>query len=259
VAGSSYDGRVIRIVAGRWASRPLASPRGQSTRPTSDRVREAVFAHMAARLGRAGGAAGDQLAGLRFLDLFAGSGAVGLEAASRGAAWVTWVERDAATAGVVEQNRRLLGARGRVVRSSVEAFLAGRAPAHGGAYDLIWFDPPYSWSSQDLDRLLGLAGGSGWLAGDGLVLVERSARAAPPAGPGWADAWRRDYGDTCVFVSGPGIWHGAEPDHQRDQPSPVGPGTAGGEPAGDAGPTLPGRSAPERGSAATLPRTDRLS
>jgi len=211
VRGSTYDGPVIRIVAGRWASRPVASPRGQSTRPTSERVREAVFAHVAARLGRSG-PAGDQLRGLRFLDLFAGSGAVGLEAASRGATWVTWVERDPAAAALAERNRRLLGADGRVVRSSAEAYLARPAAA---PFDLIWLDPPYSRPSPDVDQLLGLTQRQGWLAEDGLVLLERPVRSEPPTGPGWDDPWRRDYGDTSVFVSGPEAVHAARSGHTR--------------------------------------------
>jgi 16S rRNA (guanine966-N2)-methyltransferase len=188
-----------RIVAGRWASRRLATPPGAATRPTTERVREAVFAHVVAELGRADEAPAAQLAGFSFLDLFAGSGAVGLEAASRGAGPVTWVERDPATARLIERNRRDLGAPGRVVRQDVAAVLArpGAEP-----YGLVWLDPPYDLPAAAVDRLLDALVAGGWLAGGGLVLIERPARGAAPSLKGdFAKPWSRDYGDTRIHAA----------------------------------------------------------
>ncbi|MDR1265688.1 MAG: RsmD family RNA methyltransferase [Propionibacteriaceae bacterium] len=194
---------MIRIVAGRWASRRLAAPAGDRVRPTSDRVREAVFAHLAARLGRGGAAPEDQLTGLTFLDLFAGGGGVGYEAASRGAASVTWVERDRAAAGLIERQRRLLGATGRVVSTAVETFLEcpGRHDGARPGFDLVWLDPPYDLPAAELERLIDLVWEHGWLALDGLILVERSKRSPTPRlERHFPDHWWRDYGDTRVYL-----------------------------------------------------------
>ncbi|MDR1807213.1 MAG: RsmD family RNA methyltransferase [Propionibacteriaceae bacterium] len=188
---------MTRIVAGRWASRRLATPAGAATRPTSDRVREAVFAHIAATLGTAADPPDSQLAGLTFLDLFAGSGAVGLEAASRGAASVTWVERDAATARLAERNRRDLGAPGLVVRADAATFAA--RPATG--FDLVWLDPPYDLPAAAVDALIAQLA-AGWLADQALLLVERSARSpAPTLNPDFSPAWARDYGETRIHLA----------------------------------------------------------
>ncbi|MDR1513711.1 MAG: RsmD family RNA methyltransferase [Propionibacteriaceae bacterium] len=190
-----------RIVAGRFASRRVATPPGAGTRPTSDRVREAVFSLLAAELGSPG-PADQQLAGLAFLDLYAGSGAVGLEAASRGAAAVTWVERDKAACQVIERNQRELGAVGTVVRSDVGAWLAGRAARSAPErFDVAWLDPPYDVATEVVDDVAGRLA-AGRLAPGALVLVERSARgAAPQFGGGFHSARTRDYGDTCVHVA----------------------------------------------------------
>src|SRR5947209_17981559 len=124
---------MTRIVAGTFKGRRLATPPGRDTRPTSDRVREALF-----------GTLGD-LTGLRFADLYAGSGAVGLEAASRGAAQVLLVEADPRAGRVVRDNIALLraGEVARLAPSRVDSVLSG-GPGSGGPYDVVFADPPYA-------------------------------------------------------------------------------------------------------------------
>jgi 16S rRNA (guanine966-N2)-methyltransferase len=117
----------MRVVAGEFKGRRLQAPRGRRTRPTADRVREALFSML-----------GD-ISGLRALDLYAGSGALGIEALSRGAAEVTFVERDARAAATIERNLETVGARAEVRRQDVLRFLAS-AP---GTFDLVFVDPPY--------------------------------------------------------------------------------------------------------------------
>jgi 16S rRNA (guanine966-N2)-methyltransferase len=117
----------MRVVAGSFKGRRLQAPRGARTRPTSDRVREAVFS----LLGDVGGA--------RALDLYAGSGALGIEALSRGAASVTFVERDARAAAALRRNLETVGAEAEVRRQDAIRFLASAS----GTYDLVFVDPPY--------------------------------------------------------------------------------------------------------------------
>ena len=119
----------MRIIAGRWRGRPIAAPPGQDTRPTSDRVREALFSMLASRLG--------SFEGLQVADLFAGSGALGLEALSRGAAHCVFVEKDRRAVDAIRANLAALGASGEVLARSAE-HSALPAPA-----DLAFLDPPY--------------------------------------------------------------------------------------------------------------------
>src|SRR3954471_164536 len=120
----------MRIVAGRWGGRTLAAPPGRGTRPTSDRVREALFSILG------------PLDGERVLDLFAGSGALGLEALSRGAEHATLVERERAALRVLRDNVSDLAANAEIVAGDARAFL-GRAREQGAQYDLVFLDPPY--------------------------------------------------------------------------------------------------------------------
>jgi 16S rRNA (guanine966-N2)-methyltransferase len=120
----------VRIVAGRWGGRRLGAPAGSATRPTSDRVREALFAIL-----------GD-LDGARVLDLFAGSGALGLEALSRGASSATFVDSAQAAVAAIRANAQALGAPADVRRQDARAFL-GNAPRARATYDLVFLDPPY--------------------------------------------------------------------------------------------------------------------
>ncbi len=148
----------MRIIAGDWRGRPLVTPKGDATRPTADRVREALFSMLTSRLGT--------FEGLRVADLFAGSGALGLEALSRGAAHCTFVEQDGAALDALRANIAKLGAKGTDIRAgSVMALPIARE-----AYDLVLLDPPYATGagSVALDRLSRL----GWFAAGALISVE---------------------------------------------------------------------------------------
>jgi 16S rRNA (guanine966-N2)-methyltransferase len=181
---------VTRIIGGTAGGRRIKAPTGDTTRPTSDRVREALFSAIDALIG--------PLAGLRFLDLYAGSGAVGLEARSRGAGVVTCVEHDRRTAALVRENARSLGFSAvDVVTSSVERALTHppRAP-----YDLAFLDPPYALEADDVVADLVALRDNGWLSEGALVVVERSSRGA---GLDWPDGFVRDrerkYGETMLW------------------------------------------------------------
>jgi 16S rRNA (guanine966-N2)-methyltransferase len=175
---------VTRIVAGRAGGRRIAVP-PSGTRPTADRVREAVFSALEARM---------DLDGARVLDLYAGSGALGLEALSRGAAHALFVESAAA---VVRRNAAGLGLPGVDVRTAtVGSVLAGPPDA---PYDLVLLDPPYELADADLAGVLAALADGGWLAASALLVVERSARSAAPAwSAGVSPFTERRYGDTCV-------------------------------------------------------------
>ncbi len=202
---------MTRIIAGVAGGRRLETPRGSATRPTADRVREALFSALEARLG--------SLRGARFLDLYAGSGAVGLEAWSRGARSVTLVERDKRTAGLIARNARAIGCDVAEVRTaSVSTALAGTplaGTALGGtapagqvatAYDVVFSDPPYDRAPARVDEELAALVVGGWLAPGAVVAVERSSRSP---GPGWPDGLeadgRRRYGETTLWY-GRALW-----------------------------------------------------
>ena len=148
----------MRIISGAWRGRPLIAPKGEATRPTADRVREALFSMLASRLGT--------FEGLRVADLFAGSGALGLEALSRGAGHCTFVEQDGAALDALRANIAKLGAKSTEVRAGSVMTL----PLARESYDLILLDPPYATGagSVALDRLQRL----GWLAPGALISVE---------------------------------------------------------------------------------------
>lgn len=170
---------MIRIVGGRWRGRRLAVPADRCVRPTAERVREAAFN----RLVHAG--LEPPLEGAAFLDVFAGTGAVGLEALSRGAAGAGFIERDPA---VLVLLRRNVGEAGAVhVR---DAASPGPAPA---AHDIAWLDPP--WSSGLAVPALAALGREGWLRPGALVVVETAHDDAPDL-PGLID--RRRYGRTAL-------------------------------------------------------------
>lgn len=181
---------MTRIIAGTAKGRRLKTPAGERTRPTSDRVREAMFAAFASRLG--------SLAGLRFLDLYAGSGAVGLEALSRGAAAATLVEADRRTVLLVRENAQTLGfSNAEVVAGKVEKTLA-RPPST--AYDVVFLDPPYPLGEDALEQVLGLLVEHAWLAVGGVLVVERSKRSAEPEWPAGIEAEReRRYGESVLW------------------------------------------------------------
>ncbi len=182
----------IRITGGDWRGRRLQVAPGP-LRPAQDRVRQAVFSILA-----------DRIAGARVLDLFAGTGAYGLEALSRGAASATWVEADRRTAAVLRRNvESLCGAsfdpaQAQVVASDAWRFLA-RAPDARG-YALVFADPPYDSHGGAGKKLLSALAARPILTPGGLVVLEQSARAPTPAGPGWHAFPPRRYGGTQVWM-----------------------------------------------------------
>jgi len=181
------DGRVTRIVAGTAGGRQIAVPPA-GTRPTSDRVREAVFSALEARI---------DLDGARVLDLYAGSGALGLEALSRGAAHARFVEFDRRAAAVLRRNIADLALPGaEITVAPVETVLAERPQLPS---DVTLLDPPYALDDAALARVLATLVDGGWLAPGALLVVERSARSAVPTWPaGVVAIAERRYGDTRV-------------------------------------------------------------
>jgi 16S rRNA (guanine966-N2)-methyltransferase len=197
---------MTRIIGGTAGGRRLSTPRGTHTRPTSDRVREALFSAVESWCG--------SLHGLRFLDLYAGSGAVGLEAWSRGAGVVTLVEQDRRTAALVADNARTIGfLRADVVAAPVTSTLR-RAPA--APYDVVFLDPPYPLPDGAVRDDLHALVAHGWLVPGAMVVVERSVRSPEPAWPdGFADRRQKKYGETV-------LWYG-HASHPTDQPGPATP------------------------------------
>lgn len=196
-----------RIIAGSRGGRRLAVPAGGRTRPTTDRVREALFSALASWAGQAAAEPAAALAGLAFADLYAGSGAVGLEAASRGAAPVLLVEADARTGTVTRRNAGDLGLAVQVRVAKVET-LARTAPER--AYDVVFADPPYELPSPALDTVVDALLEGGWVAPGGLVVLERSRRTPEPRWPAAVvEAWSRSYGETVLHFGGTGSVAGA--------------------------------------------------
>jgi len=184
---------VPRIIAGAAGGRRLAVPGGRATRPTSDRAREGLFSAVLAALGTLDEAA--------VLDLYAGSGAVGLEALSRGAGDVLLIESDPGAVQVIRRNIASVGLDGaEVVQDRVARALRRGPPAAGRARDLVFADPPYSASDDELRDTLALLAANGWLAPGALVVVERDARSGPPPWPaGYAADRSRRYGETVLW------------------------------------------------------------
>lgn len=187
---------MTRIIAGRAGGRRISTPRGDRTRPTSDRVREALFSVVESWCG--------SLSELRFLDLYAGSGAVGLEAWSRGAGVVTLVEQDRRTARLITENARSLGfTRADVVATAVASALQ-RPPA--ASYDIVFLDPPYPLPDHEVAAALQALADHAWLGPSSLVVVERSSRSPEPAWPEGFDETRgRSYGETRLWTA---LWYG---------------------------------------------------
>jgi 16S rRNA (guanine966-N2)-methyltransferase len=182
---------MTRIIAGTAGGRTLRTPPGSGTRPTSDRVREALFSALASR---------DVIDGARVLDLYAGSGALGLEAASRGAAEVDLVESDRRAASVIRDNIAVLGLDGARTRAmTVATFLAGPSPA---AYDLVLLDPPYDLAETEVTTVLATLAERGWTREGSLVVVERSTRSPEPRWPAaWSVGKARRYGETTLWLA----------------------------------------------------------
>jgi 16S rRNA (guanine966-N2)-methyltransferase len=176
----------VRVVAGRFGGRVLAAPRGRSTRPTSDRVREALFSILG------------ELQGSRVLDLFAGSGALGIEALSRGAVDAVFVDSSAAAVAAVRRNLIALGIDCEVRRQDALVYLRG-ASRDARVYDLVFLDPPYRHAGAlgpELSAALGPV-----LAPDARVVAETDRRA--PLELDLARLDERRYGDTLIRIHGP--------------------------------------------------------
>ncbi len=189
---------MTRIIAGSRKGHRLRTPAHSATRPTTDRVREATFSLIADWAGTAGAGAEKMLAGLSFIDLYAGSGAVALEAASRGAAPVVAVESDQATARIARGNAQAIGLPVTVLASTVEKALAGDPQAR---FDVVWADPPYALPGDRLAPVLA-AVAERWVAEDGLLVLERASRDEPPVWPaGVTDSWERRYGETTLYFA----------------------------------------------------------
>lgn len=187
------------MIGGRFGGQRLASPPGDRTRPTSDRVREAVFSSLVSWLGTGDLPGEEALRGVGLLDLYGGSGGVAIEAASRGAAPVRLVERDAKVAAVARRNADHVGASVQVTSAPVAAFLSGAPDA---AYDIVWLDPPYAVGDDEVSATVESVLERGWLAHDGLVVIERSSRSADPVlPPRLDDVWSRRYGETTIHYA----------------------------------------------------------
>ena len=182
----------MRIVGGTFRGRKIAAPSGDVSRPTSDRVREALFSMLASR-------ADVDLNGARVIDLFAGSGALGLEAMSRGAAWCLFVETDAGARAAIRDNVEALQLFGvtRIHRRPATA-LGAKPSAVGPAFTLAFLDPPYRKALAS--PALATLDEGGWLTPGAIAVVEQAQDEAPADAPAFGEVDRRRYGDTQLGV-----------------------------------------------------------
>ena len=183
---------VARVIAGAAGGRRLAVPGGRDTRPTSDRAREGLFGTISSMVG--------SLAGRRVLDLYAGSGAVGLEALSRGAEHVLLVEHGARAARVIRENIEAIGLPGAVLATGKVEQVLARGP-DGDRYDVVFADPPYALADDKLTDVQRALVDNGWLAPDAVLAIERSTRSPDPLT--WVDGITADrsrrYGETTLW------------------------------------------------------------
>lgn len=182
----------MRIVAGRFKGKTLDAPKGLNTRPTSDRVREALFNVLEH------GAPQIVFDGRRVLDLFAGSGALGLEALSRGARYGLFIEDDASARGVIRRNVEALGLTGATKIWRRDATRLGPA-GNIAPFDLVFCDPPYGKGLGA--RALQSAADGGWLAPGAIAVLEERAGEPPGWPQGLAEIDRRRYGDTEIAIA----------------------------------------------------------
>jgi 16S rRNA (guanine966-N2)-methyltransferase len=182
---------MTRVIAGAAGGRRLAVPPGTGTRPTSDRAKEGLFSTLQSLRGT--------LLGARVIDLYAGSGAVGLEALSRGAAHVLLVEADPRAARTVRENAAAIGLPGAEVRAArAEKTLTGPPPAQ--PYDVAFLDPPYDVDDDRMREILITLLTDGWLTADALVTVERRTRGGEFRWPGGFEGLRsRRYGEATLW------------------------------------------------------------
>lgn len=180
---------MTRIVGGRLGGRQLVVPSGQRTRPTSERAREGLFNTLAGLV---------DMTGAAFADLFAGSGAVGLEAASRGAGRVLLVESDARAAGTIRRNAENLTAAATICNQPVERVVQTAPP--DGPFDVVFADPPYRHADAAVDALLAALQDNSWLAAGAVLVVERDRRNRSPVWPpGVTPLKSRGYGEATLW------------------------------------------------------------
>jgi 16S rRNA (guanine966-N2)-methyltransferase len=203
--------RGLRVIAGSARGRRLVAPEGDSVRPTKDIAREAMFSALDAR---------GALDGAHVLDLYAGTGALAIEALSRGAATAVLVEQDRAALAAIRTNLQVLepglpilepglrsagsasgragtGSRAEVVARDVRRFLAA-GPPERAPFDLVFVDPPYETADDIISEQLGALMGPGWLASGAIVSVERPRRHPVVPPPGVSTGWVRTFGDTLL-------------------------------------------------------------
>ncbi|MDR1791525.1 MAG: 16S rRNA (guanine(966)-N(2))-methyltransferase RsmD [Propionibacteriaceae bacterium] len=192
---------MTRIIAGSAKGQRLAAPAGADTRPTTDRVREAVFSLILDWAGTVSEPPETALRGFSFLDLYAGSGAVALEAASRGAAPVVAVEQNPKTAALIKANAQRTGLSVQVLAQSVNT------AALTGSFDVVYADPPYALAGGSVTTAIAALADAGHLAADALVIVERSTRSEALDIPkGFHPLPIRRYGETVLV-----FWTREEP------------------------------------------------
>jgi len=181
----------MRVIAGSHRGRRLSGPRGTTLRPTSDKVREALFSIL-----------GTRTPGSRFLDLYAGTGAVGIEALSRGATIVTFVESDPKAVQIMRKNLTACGMLNQaVVRVGPTQTFLRQPQSWDGPYDVLFADPPYA--DGEAVELVLRSWHLGLLSSEALMIIEQDARAHMPAETDRARLMRRyDYGDTALFLYG---------------------------------------------------------
>jgi len=190
----------MRVIAGVAKGVPLRAPGGSSTRtrPTTDRVREAVFSVLVDWAGTVGDAVENQLAGLQVLDLYAGSGAIAIEAVSRGASRAVAVDSSSVAVAAIRTNAAATKLEVEAVRASAVDFLKNSSHT---AFDIVWLDPPYDLPGEAVNGVLSMIV-TGWLAPGGIVAVERSGRDESPDWPvGLESTASRRYGETVVHFA----------------------------------------------------------
>lgn len=182
----------MRIIGGEYSGRKIIAPKGDTSRPTTDRTRESLFNIIGAR-------PDFEIAGARVIDLFAGSGALGFEAMSRGASWCLFVETDANARGAIRDNIEALSLFGITRLHRRSATDLGPKPAGvGPVFNLAFLDPPYR---KDLaGPAMTALHKDGWLAHNALCIVEQAKAEAPVSVDGFTEVDRRDYGDTQIGI-----------------------------------------------------------
>lgn len=181
----------MRIIAGEFRGRTLQAPKGCTTRPTTDRVRESLFSAIVSHMG-------PQLAGAVVLDPFAGSGALGLEALSRGAARVVFAEKDRSAIAALERNIDALGVRDRVRVHRADAFSLAAQGVFSGPFSLILLDPPYKLVPSEITGLLGELAHQGRMADGALLAWEHGSDVAAEWPEGFEPVQHKTYGPTRI-------------------------------------------------------------